>query len=78
MLPVPRLYYVDDRIINDCIAVAGMRIGRGKINPPRKPTPVAVCAPQIPHDLSRAAEVGSLSHGMEHDLLFTELIHCQK
>jgi hypothetical protein len=42
-------------------AVDGM-LGRGKRSTRRKPTPVQLCPPQIPHDLTRArtraAEVG--------------------
>jgi hypothetical protein len=76
MLPVTRLYCVDDRIINECGTVDGMRIGRGKINPPRKPTPVAVRVPQISNDLTRATKVGSLSNKMAHDFLLTELTLC--
>jgi hypothetical protein len=40
-----------------------MRIGRGNRSTQRKHAPVALCAPQIPHDLTRArtraAAVGS-------------------
>jgi hypothetical protein len=42
-----------------CGAVGGMRIGRGKRSTRRKPAPVPLCLPQIPHDLTRAAAVGS-------------------
>jgi hypothetical protein len=48
----------------ECGAVGGMRIGRGNRNTRRKPTPVPLCPPQIPHDLTctrtRAAAVRSL------------------
>jgi hypothetical protein len=41
----------------------GMKIGRGNRSTRRKPAPVPLCPPQIPHDLSwarnRAAAVGS-------------------
>jgi hypothetical protein len=44
-------------------AVGGMRIGRGKRSTRKKPTPVPLCPPRIPHDLTwartRAAGVGS-------------------
>jgi hypothetical protein len=44
-------------------AVGGMRIGRGNRSTQRKPTPVQLCPPQIPHDLTwartRAAAVGN-------------------
>jgi hypothetical protein len=40
-----------------------MRIGRGNRSTQRKPAPVPLCPPQIPHDLTwartRAAAVGS-------------------
>jgi hypothetical protein len=42
--------------------VGGMRIGRGNRSTRRKPAPVPLCPPQIPHDLTwdrtRAAAVG--------------------
>jgi hypothetical protein len=44
-------------------AISGMRIGRLNRSTGRKPAPVPLCPPQIPHDLiwdrTRAAEVGS-------------------
>jgi hypothetical protein len=44
-------------------AAGGMSIGRGNRSTRRKPTPVPLCPPQIPHDLTwdrtRAAAVGS-------------------
>jgi hypothetical protein len=42
-----RLCSVDDRIINECKAVCGMRIGRGNRSTRRKPAAV----PQISHDI---------------------------
>jgi hypothetical protein len=52
------------RMIDDYGAVDGMRIGRGNQSTWRKPAPVPLCSPQIPHDLTwdrtRAATVGSL------------------
>jgi hypothetical protein len=47
---------IDD---DDCVALNGMRIGRGNRSTRRKPAPVPLCPPQIPHDLNRAAAVGS-------------------
>jgi hypothetical protein len=38
-------------IDDDYGAVGGMRIGRGNQSTRRKPAPVPLCAPQIPHDL---------------------------
>jgi hypothetical protein len=47
----------------DCGAVGGMKIGRGNRSTWRKPAPVPLCPPQIPHDQTRArtraAAVGS-------------------
>jgi hypothetical protein len=58
LLYQPRM--IDD---DDYGAVGGMRIGRGNRSTRRKPAPVPLCPPQIPHDLSwdrtRAAAVGS-------------------
>jgi hypothetical protein len=55
---------IDD---DECGVVGGMRIGRGNRSTRRKPAPVPLCSPQIPHDLTwartRAAAVGSLSYG---------------
>jgi hypothetical protein len=55
---------IDD---DDSGAIGGMQIGRGTRSPRRKPAPVPLCSPQIPHDLTRArtqaAAVGSLRYG---------------
>jgi hypothetical protein len=42
---------IDD---DDCRAVDGVRISRGDRSTRRKPAPVPLCPPQIPHDLIRA------------------------
>jgi hypothetical protein len=51
-------------IDDECGAVGGMRIGRGKQSTKRKPTPVPLYPPQIPHNLTwartQAAAVESL------------------
>jgi hypothetical protein len=44
----------------DCGAVGGMKIGRGNQSTQRKPAPMPLCPPQIPHDQTRAAAVGVL------------------
>jgi hypothetical protein len=53
---------IDD---GDFGAIDGMRIGSGDRSTQRKPAPVQLCLPQIPHDLTRAptwpATVGSQS-----------------
>jgi hypothetical protein len=58
LLYQPRM--IDD---DDYGAVGGMSIGRGNRSTRRKPTPVPLCPPQIPHDLTwdraRVAAVGS-------------------
>jgi hypothetical protein len=58
LLYQPRM--IDD---DDYGAVGGMRIDRGNRSTRRKPAPVPLCTPQIPHDLTwdwtRAAAVGS-------------------
>jgi hypothetical protein len=57
------LLYQPRMIDNDYGAVGGMRIGRGNGSTRRKPAPVPLGPPQIPHDLTwdrtRAAAVGS-------------------
>jgi hypothetical protein len=40
---------IDD---GDCGAIGGMKIGRGNRSTRRKPAPVPLCTPQIPHDLT--------------------------
>jgi hypothetical protein len=59
LLYQPRMIDDDD----ECGAVGEMRIGRGNGSTRRKPAPVPLCPPQIPHDLTRdrtrAATVGS-------------------
>jgi hypothetical protein len=51
---------IDD---DDCGTIGGMQIGKGSRSSRRKPAPVSLCPPQIPHDLTRAwtraAAVGS-------------------
>jgi hypothetical protein len=57
------LLYQPRMIDDDYEAVGRMRIGRGNRSTRRKPAPVSLCPPQIPHDLTwdrtRAAAVGS-------------------
>jgi hypothetical protein len=57
------LLYQPRMIDDDYGAVGGMRIGRGNRSTRRKPAPVPLCPPQIPHDLTwdrtRTAAVGS-------------------
>jgi hypothetical protein len=45
------LLYQPQMIDDDYEAVGGMRIGRGNRSTRRKPAPVPLCPPQIPHDL---------------------------
>jgi hypothetical protein len=49
--------------VDECGAVGRMRIVRGNRSTRRKPAPVPLCPPQIPHDLTwvltRAAAVGT-------------------
>jgi hypothetical protein len=45
MLSVSKSYNVDDRIIDECGAVGGMKIGRGNKYLP-------LCPPQLSHDLT--------------------------
>jgi hypothetical protein len=42
----------DDDDDDECGAVCGMIIGRGNRSPRRKATPMTLCPPQIPHDLT--------------------------
>jgi hypothetical protein len=51
MLSVARIYYVDDRTINECGALGRMNIDRGNRNTRRKHSPVPLCPPYIPRDL---------------------------
>jgi hypothetical protein len=71
--PLFGLLYQPQVIDDECGAVGGMRIGRGNWSTQRKPTPVPLHPPQIPHVLTQAwtqaAVVGSrptnhLSYGM--------------
>jgi hypothetical protein len=48
LLHQPRM--IDD---DECRAIGGM-LGRGNQSTRRKPAPVPLCLPQIPHDLTRA------------------------
>jgi hypothetical protein len=44
-----QLQMIDD---GDCGAIGAMKIGRGNRCTRRKPTPVPLCPPKIPHDLT--------------------------
>jgi hypothetical protein len=67
LLPLFGLLYqpqMTDDNNDDCGVIGGMRINRRNRSTRRKPAPVPLCPPQIPHDLTRArtraAAVGSL------------------
>jgi hypothetical protein len=62
--PMFGLLYQSQMIdVDDCGIIGGLRIGRGNRSTRRKPTPVPLCPPKIPHDLTqsrtRAATKGS-------------------
>jgi hypothetical protein len=61
--PLTVLLYQPRITEDECGAVSRMRIGRGNWSTRRKPAPVPLCPPQIPHDLTwartRPAVVGS-------------------
>jgi hypothetical protein len=62
--PLTGLLYQPRMLVDDeCGTVGGMRIGRGNRSIRRKPDPMPLRPPQIPHDLTwartRAAAVGS-------------------
>jgi hypothetical protein len=64
----------DDDDDDDCGAICGVRIDRGNRSTRRKPDLVPLCPPQIPHDLTQAAAVGSrrltcLSYGLAKIIL---------
>jgi hypothetical protein len=40
---------IDD---GECAEIGGMKIGRGNRSTRKKPDPVPLCPPQIPHDLT--------------------------
>jgi hypothetical protein len=69
------------RMIDDeCEAVGGMRIGKGNRSTRRKPAPMPLCSPQIPHDPTYArtwtTAVGSrrlTARAMTRRLLMTML-----
>lgn len=53
MLSVSRLNNVRDSVNNECGAKDRMRIDRGdEVFRGKKPGPVPLCLPQIPHDLT--------------------------
>jgi hypothetical protein len=57
--PLIGLLYQPRMIDNECGAVGGIRIDRGNLKIGRKSASVPVGPPKIPHDLTRAAAVGS-------------------
>jgi hypothetical protein len=56
-------YFIKGVFGSVCVVVGGMRIARGNRSTRRKPAPVPLCPPQIPHDLTwdrtRTAAAGS-------------------
>jgi hypothetical protein len=56
--PLVRLLY-QPRVRDEYGEFDGMRIGKKNRSTRRKPAPVPLCPPQMPHDLTRAAAVGS-------------------
>jgi hypothetical protein len=52
MLAASRLYNVDDRMINTCGTVAGMRTDKTTRNIQRKSDTAPLCPSQIPYDLT--------------------------
>jgi hypothetical protein len=56
IIPVYYTRMIDD---DECAAVGGIKIGRGSRGTQSKSTSVPLCPPQIPHDLTCAATVGS-------------------
>jgi hypothetical protein len=71
LLHKPRM--IDD---GECGAVGGIRIGRGNLSTLRKPAPLPLCPPLIPHDMTWArtqpSAVGSHSEQPElwHSLIW--------
>jgi hypothetical protein len=63
LYPLSSLLSQSRMIDDEYGAVGGMRIGKGNRSTWRKPAPVILCQPQIPHDLTwaqtRASAVGS-------------------
>jgi hypothetical protein len=61
--PLFGLLYQPRMLNDDCGTIGGMQIVRGNGGTRRKPAPLPLCAPQIPHDLTeartRAADVWS-------------------
>jgi hypothetical protein len=57
------LLYQPWTIDDECGTVGGIRIGRGNRSSRRKPAPMPLCPPQIPHNMTwartRAAVLGS-------------------
>jgi hypothetical protein len=60
--PLTGLFYQPRTIDDECGALGGMRTDRRNRSTRRKPAPVPLCVPQIPHDLTwtrtRVARVG--------------------
>jgi hypothetical protein len=64
---------------DDCGAIGGMRNGRRNRSTGRKPAPVPLCPPQIPHDLTRDRTwAAGLRKGLVLGVYFVagKLLHC--
>jgi hypothetical protein len=60
---------IDD---GNCEAIGGMKISRGNRSTGRKPVPVPLCPPQIPHDLTRA-RIRAAAVGLQRLINWIEL-----
>jgi hypothetical protein len=58
--PLNDPFYQPRMIDDECGAVSGMRIGRGNRSTRRKPAPMPLCPPQIPHCLTWARNRASV------------------
>jgi hypothetical protein len=56
---------------DDCGAIGGIRIDRGNQSTQRKPAPVPLCPPQIPHDLAQARSRASVVESQQLTALAT-------
>lgn len=79
---VLRQYNITARIVNECAAVCGMRMGRGNWSTWRKPALMKIPVPEIPNDLTwdqtHAAVMGSrqvIAWALARPML-NSVVHC--
>jgi hypothetical protein len=74
VLSITRLYCFNERMINGCGAIGGMRNGRGNRSTRRTHDPAPLCLRKMPHDMGSkpGAEPGTTHLGYDTSIVLSE------